>query len=104
MKMTIESEWKALLTEMRIARKHGVLGIGARVIANVERKLETIRRRFESGRAVAPILLAPRWRSRQARQLQECGAAAHGAGDPAEHLAQLIEGAYRTPAGRTSRA
>ena len=55
-KTTIESEWEALLTEMRKAREYGVPGIGAREIANAERKLEMIRRRCESMRAVARIL------------------------------------------------
>jgi hypothetical protein len=53
-KTTIESDWEALLTEMRKAREHGVPGIDAREIADVERKLETIR---ENERAVARILL-----------------------------------------------
>ena len=54
MKTTMEFDHEALLSEMRIAHKHGVPGIGAREIADVERKLEMIR---ENERAVARILL-----------------------------------------------
>ena len=55
-KTTIESEWEALLTEMRQAREYGVPGIGAREIAEVERKLaRVLRRKRESMRAVARI-------------------------------------------------
>jgi hypothetical protein len=57
MKPTIESDWEALLTEMRKAREYGVPGIGAREIADVERKLEKIRRRRENMRAVALMFL-----------------------------------------------
>ena len=56
MKTTIESDYEALLAEMRRAREYGVPGIGPREIAAVERKLEMIRRRCESMRAVARIL------------------------------------------------
>src|SRR5262245_25277326 len=102
MKTTIESDWEELLTEMRKAGAHGVPGIGAREIADVERKLERGRRRCESMRAVGRILLAQRWRSRQAPQLQECGGATDGAGDRAEHHGRLIEGAQRAAGGRPS--
>jgi hypothetical protein len=57
MKPTIESEWEALLTEMRKAREYGVPGIGSREIADVERKLERIRRKRENMPPVARILL-----------------------------------------------
>lgn len=53
MRTNMESEWKELLTEMREAREYSVPGIGAREIADVERKLERIRRNRESMRAVA---------------------------------------------------
>jgi hypothetical protein len=53
MKTTIESEWEELLTEMRTAREYGVPRIGSREIADVERKLEGIRRNRESMRALA---------------------------------------------------
>ena len=56
MKTTMEFDHEALLSEMRIAHKHGVPGIGARVLANAERKLEMIRCSCESMRAVARIL------------------------------------------------
>jgi uncharacterized protein YqgV (UPF0045/DUF77 family) len=53
MKTTIESEWEALLAEMRTAHEYGVPGIGRREIVAVERKLErVVRRRRESMRAV----------------------------------------------------
>ena len=53
MKTTMESDLEALLSEMRIAHKHGVPGIGAREIAEVERKLaRVLRRKRESMRAV----------------------------------------------------
>ena len=53
MKTTIESDYEALLTEMRKAREYGVPGIGAREIAEVEGKLERIRHNLENMRAVA---------------------------------------------------
>jgi len=56
-KTTIESDYEALLTEMRIAREYGVPGIGAREIAKGERKLETIRHNLENMPAVARMLL-----------------------------------------------
>jgi hypothetical protein len=52
-----QSDWEALLTEMRKAREYGVPGIGARKIAGVERKLEKIRRNCENMRAIARMLL-----------------------------------------------
>lgn len=57
MKATIESGWEALLTEVQKAREYGVPGNGSREIADVERKLETIRRQRESMRAVARMFL-----------------------------------------------
>ena len=52
MNVTTESEWEELLAEMRRAREYGVPGIGSREIADVECKLERIRRNRESMRAV----------------------------------------------------
>jgi hypothetical protein len=57
MKTTIESQWEALLIEIRKAHEYGVPGIEAREIAEVERKLEKIRRNRESMRAVARMFL-----------------------------------------------
>jgi hypothetical protein len=57
MKTTIESDGEALLIEMRKAREYGVPGIGAREIADAERKLESIRRKRENMPPVARILL-----------------------------------------------
>src|SRR5215472_2253557 len=71
---------------MRKAREYGVPGLGARDSAAVQRKLEGIRRRCESTRAVARTLFAQPWRSRQA---QECGGATDSADDRAEHQARL---------------
>jgi len=95
MKTTMESDCEALLSKRRIAPKRGVSGIGARQIADMKRKLEMLRRRCESVRAVASILLAQQCRSRQARQRQECSGATNGASDRREHQSKLIEGAHR---------
>ena len=57
MKTTIESEWEALLTEMRKAREYGVPRIGAADLADVERKLDRIRHNLESMRAVARMFV-----------------------------------------------
>jgi hypothetical protein len=52
MRTTMESEWEALLKEMRKAREYGVPGIGSPEIADVERKLErVVRSNRESMRA-----------------------------------------------------
>jgi uncharacterized protein YqgV (UPF0045/DUF77 family) len=52
MRTTMESEWEALLNEMRKAREYGVPGIGSPEIADVERKLErVVRSNRESMRA-----------------------------------------------------
>ena len=57
MKTTIESDYEALLAEMRKAREYSVSGIGAREIAAVERKLERIQHNLKSMRVLARILL-----------------------------------------------
>ena len=50
----MESEREELLAEMRKAHEYGVSGIGAREIAEVERKLERVVRREREGvRAMA---------------------------------------------------
>ena len=54
MKMSIESDYEALLTEIRRARAYGVPEIGSREIARVERKLErAVRLNRENMPAVA---------------------------------------------------
>lgn len=57
MKTTIESDYESLLTEMRRARAYGVPEIGAREIADEERKLERIRHNLEGMRVVASMFL-----------------------------------------------
>ena len=57
MKATIESEWEELLAEIRKAHEYGVPGIGSREITDVERKLQSIRRKRENMPRLARILL-----------------------------------------------
>ena len=48
-KISIESDWEALLAEMRKARECGVPGIVPREIVEVEQRLETIRHNMQAG-------------------------------------------------------
>lgn len=56
-RLSIPSKWEELLAEMRVAREHGVPGIGAREIATVERTLaRVVRRERENIQSVARML------------------------------------------------